>query len=126
MCYSEQTNIRNRHDAVVRTVQRNGTATIDELAEEVGASRRTVLRDIWALRNEVFVIHYESGRGGGVQFDPQSMQITMCPSVVELSALLISVAAMCAAQSLPFSNLADVGLAKIEKSLTPDKVRDLR
>ena len=76
MCYSEQTNIRNRHDAVVRTVQRNGTATIDELAEEVGASRRTVLRDIWALRNEAFVIHYESGRGGGVQFDPQSMQIT--------------------------------------------------
>ena len=101
-------------------------ATIDELSKEVGAFRRTVLCDICALRNEGFVIYSESGRGGGVQFDPQSMQITICPSVVELSALLISVAAMCAAQSLPFSNLADMGLAKIEKSLTPDKVRELR
>jgi predicted DNA-binding transcriptional regulator YafY len=126
MCYSEKMNIRLRHDAIVRTLRRNGTATIDELAQEVGASRRTVLRDICALRDEGFVIHSESGRGGGVQLDPQSMQTTARLSVGEVFALLISVAAMRAAQSLPFSNLADVGLAKIEKSLPTDKVRDLR
>lgn len=119
-------NIRNRHDAIVRTLRRNGTATIDELAEDVGASRRTVLRDICALRDEGFVIHSESGRGGGVQLDPQSVQTTARLSVAEVFALLISVAAMRAAQSLPFSNLADAGLAKIEKSLPSDKVRDLR
>lgn len=119
-------NIRNRHDAIVRTLRRNGTATIDELAEEVGASRRTVLRDISALRDEGFVIHSESGRGGGVQLDPQSMQTTARFSVAEVFALLISVAAMRAAQNLPFSDLADAGLAKIEKSLPSDKVRDLR
>ena len=33
---------------------------------------------------------------------------------------------MRAAGSLPFSDLADAGLAKIEKALPPDKVRDLR
>ncbi len=44
----------------------------------------------------------------------------------EVFALLISVAAMRAAQNLPFSDLADAGLAKIEKSLPSDKVRDLR
>lgn len=119
-------NIRHRHDAIVRTLRRNGTSTIDALADEVGASRRTLLRDICALRDEGFVIHSESGRGGGVQLDPQSMQTTARLSVAEVFALLISVAAMRAAQNLPFSDLADAGLSKIEKSLPSDKVRDLR
>ncbi len=118
--------IRQRHDNIVRTLRRNGTSTIDELAGEVGASRRTVLRDICALRDDGFVIYSESGPGGGLQLDPQSMQTTARLSVTEVFALLISVAAMRAAQNLPFSNLADSGLAKIEKFLPPDKVRDLR
>ena len=54
------------------------------------------------------------------------MQTTARPSVDDLSALLISVAVMCAVQSLPFSKFADAGLAKIEKSLSSDKGRDLR
>lgn len=119
-------NIRLRHDAIVRILRRNGTSTIDALAQSVGASRRTVLRDICALRDQGFVIHSETGRGGGVQLDPQSMQTTARLSVAEVFALLISVAAMRAAQNLPFSDLADAGLAKIERALPPDKVRDLR
>ena len=119
-------NIRLRHDAIVRSLRRTGTTTVDELADEVGVSRRTVLRDISALRDEGFVIHSDVGRGGGVQLDPQSMQTTARLSVPEIFALLISVAAMRAAGQLPFSDLADAGLAKIEKALPSDKVRDLR
>lgn len=119
-------NIRLRHDAIVRSLRRNGTSTVADLAEEVGASRRTVLRDISALRDEGFVIHSEPGRGGGLQLDPQSIQTTARLSVAEVFALLISVASMRAAGSLPFSGLADAGLAKIEKALPSDKVRDLR
>jgi predicted DNA-binding transcriptional regulator YafY len=119
-------NIRQRHDTIVRMLRRNGTATVDELASEVGASRRTVLRDICALRDDGFVIYSESGPGGGLQLDPQSMQTSVRLSVAEVFALLISVAAMRAAQNLPFSDLADAGLAKIERSLPSDKVRDLR
>lgn len=119
-------NIRARHDAIVRSLRRNGTATVDDLAAEVGTSRRTVLRDICALRDQGFVIHSEPGRGGGVQLDPQSIQTTARLAVAEVFALLISVAAMRAAGNLPFSGLADAGLAKIEKTLPPDKVRDLR
>lgn len=118
--------IRHRHDTIVRTLRRNGTATIDALASQVGASRRTVLRDISALRDQGFVIHSESGPGGGLQLDPQSVQTTARLSVAEVFALLISVAAMRTARTLPFSDLADAGLAKIEKSLPQDKVRDLR
>ena len=119
-------NIRLRHDAIVRILRRNGTSTVNDLARAVGASRRTVLRDIVALRDQGFTIHSESGRGGGLQLDPDSMQTTARLSVTEVFALLISVAAMRAARSLPFSDLADAGLAKIERTLSADKVRDLR
>lgn len=118
--------IRLRQDAIVRSLRRNGTTTVDHLAEEVGASRRTVLRDIAALRDEGFVIHSDVGRGGGVQLDPQSMQTTARLSVPEVFALLISVAAMRAAGTLPFSDLADAGLAKIERALPSDRVKALR
>ncbi len=119
-------NIRLRHDAIVRSLRRTGTATIDALADDVGASRRTILRDICALRDQGFVIHSEPGRGGGLQLDPQSVQTTARLAVTEVFALLISVAAMRAAGGLPFSDLADSGLAKIERALPGDKVRDLR
>lgn len=119
-------NTRLRHDAIVRSLRRNGTSTVADLAEEVGVSRRTVLRDISALRDEGFVVHSEPGRGGGLQLDPQSVQATARLSVAEVFALLISVASMRAAGNLPFSGLADAGLAKIEKALPSDKVRDLR
>lgn len=117
---------RLRQDAIVRILRRNGTSTVNDLAGEVGASRRTVLRDIGALRDQGFVIHSECGRGGGLRLDPQSVQTTARLSVTEVFALLISVAAMRAARSLPFSDVADAGLAKIERALPADKVRDLR
>lgn len=99
---------------------------IDELADEVGSSRRTILRDIGALHDEGFVIHADPGRGGGLQLDPGSVQTTTRLAVTEVFALLLGVAALRAAGNLPFSDLADAGLAKIEKALPPDKLRDLR
>ncbi|WP_453976624.1 helix-turn-helix transcriptional regulator [Brevundimonas sp. Marseille-Q4549] len=118
--------IRRRQDALLRLLRRNGTATVRELADAVGASRRTVLRDIGTLREQGFAIDSEPGRGGGIQLDPGSMQTTARLSVTEVFALLISVAAMRATRSLPFSDLADAGLSKIERTLSADKVRDLR
>ena len=118
--------IRLRHDAIVRSLRRQGSTTIAALAAEVGASRRTVLRDIGALRDAGFVIHSEAGRGGGLQLDPQSVQTTPRLSVAEVFALLISVASMRAAASLPFAGLADAGLAKIERALPADKIAGLR
>lgn len=116
---------RSRQDAVVRSLRRNGTLKVADLMEKVGASKRTVLRDIRTLRDEGFVIYSEPGRGGGLQLDPQSVQ-TAGLSVAEIFGLLISVASMRAAGYVPFSDLADAGLAKIELALPADKLRDLR
>ncbi|MTI15754.1 WYL domain-containing protein [Rhodobacteraceae bacterium RKSG542] len=117
---------RDRQDAVIRSLRRNGFTTIDALACDVGSSRRTILRDIAALRDQGFVIESEAGRGGGISLDPSSVQTTARLTVKEVFALLISVASMRAAGQLPFAGLADAGLAKIEQSLPPDKMRDLR
>ena len=118
--------IRDRHDAIIRSLRRKGVSTVDELAKEVGTSRRTILRDICALRDQGFTIYSEPGRGGGLQLDPQSVQTTTRLSVTEVFALLISVETMRIAGQLPFSNLANAGFSKIEKTLPADKVRELR
>lgn len=117
---------RARQDSIVRLLRRNVSTTIGELAQEVGASRRTIIRDLGALRDQGFVIHSDCGPGGGVQLDPRSVQTASQLSVAEVFALVISVATMRTARSFPFTDLADAGLAKIEKALPPDKVKDLR
>ncbi|EIE51683.1 helix-turn-helix, type 11 [Citreicella sp. 357] len=110
----------------MRTLRRNGTSTIDALVREVSASRSTIMRDLSALRDEGYVIHAEQGRGGGLYLDPGSVQTTVRLSVAEVFALIIGVSSMRAARTLPFASLADAGLAKIEKALPSDKLRDLR
>ncbi|RTZ18261.1 WYL domain-containing protein [Vibrio aquaticus] len=118
--------IRQRQEAIIRSLRRKGTTTISELAQEVGTSRRTVLRDLTALRDEGFVIYSEPGRGGGIQLDPHSVQTTVRLSVAEVFALVISVSSVYAIGGVPFTGLADVALSKIEKSLPSDKLHDLR
>lgn len=66
-----------------------------------------MLRDIRALRDESYVIHSDVGRGGGLQLDPKSIQTTARLSVQEIFALLIIVAATCAAGNLLISELED-------------------
>ena len=117
---------RSRQDAIIRTLRRSGATTIETLSEQVGASRSTILRDLSALRDEGYVIIAEQGRGGGVYLDPSSVHTTARLSVPEVFALIIGISSMRAAGSLPFAGLADSGLARIEKSLPPDKLRDLR
>ena len=68
----------------------------------------------------------EQGRGGGLYLDPGSVQATARLLVAEVFALIIDVSSMRAAGTLPFSSIADAGLAKIEKALPSDKLRDLR
>lgn len=119
-------NIRNRQDNILRLLRRSGSTTLNALAQDIGVSRRTILRDLATLREEGFIIHSESGRGGGISLDPHSMQTAARLSVSEIFALIISVESMRAAQQFPFASLADQGLSKLEKSLSSDKVRDLR
>ncbi|WP_252026439.1 WYL domain-containing protein [Vibrio sp. SCSIO 43136] len=100
--------------------------TVSQLANEVGASRRTILRDLNVLRDEGFVIHSDSGPGGGVQLEPQSVLTSSRLSVVEVFSMIISVTAVRSMGNVPFSSIADTGIEKIEKSLSSDQTKELR
>lgn len=119
-------NSRSRQDAIVRSLRRNGASTVEALCEEVGASRSTIFRDLSALRDQGYMIIAEQGRGGGLYLDPSSVQTTARLSVPEVFAVIIGISSMRAAGTLPFADLADSALAKIERALPPDKLRDLR
>ncbi|MBE9640914.1 hypothetical protein IQ782_29145 [Salipiger pacificus] len=56
--------IRLCHGGIVRRLRRNSTSTVDAHAEEAGQCRRTVLRDIGAMRNDGCVCHSDGDRGG--------------------------------------------------------------
>lgn len=116
---------RHRQDAILRSLRRSGTATVQALAAQVGASRRTILRDIGALRDEGHLIQTDPGRGGGVSLDPQSARPAAL-KVTEVFALILAIAALRSGGTLPFIGLADAGLAKIERRLPPEQLRDLR
>jgi predicted DNA-binding transcriptional regulator YafY len=116
---------RLRHDALIRSLRRSGSSTVGALAGEVGVSRRTVLRDLGTLREEGYLLETDPGRGGGVRLQPQAMRATAL-TVTEVFALILSIAALRVAGTLPFTRLADAGLSKIERRLPPDQLRDLR
>lgn len=126
MWFHNKMNVRLRQDAIVRSLRRQGTTTVAQLAQDVGASKRTILRDISALRDDGVVIYSEPGRGGGLQLDPRSVQTRVRLSVSEVFALVVCVASMRATGGVPFSTLADLGLSKIEKALPTEQLFDLR
>lgn len=119
-------NIRTRQDDLIRLLRRRGSTTIDSLAESLQVSRRTLLRDIAELREQGFVIHTSSGPGGGLSLDPTSVLVSPKLTSAEVFALLISIAVLKQTHSLPFSQLADTGLKKIEQSLPRNRVLELR
>ena len=118
--------IRTRQDELIRLLRRRGSTTVADLTESLDISRRTVLRDIAELREQGFVIRTASGPGGGIYLDPTSVLVSPKLTSSEVFALLISIAVLKETHDIPFAQLADAGLKKIEKSLPRDRVLELR
>jgi predicted DNA-binding transcriptional regulator YafY len=119
-------NSRSRQDELLRLLRRRGTTLVEELQEQLEVSRRTVLRDIAALRAQGYIIHSSPGAGGGLLLDPSSVLVTPKLTSSEVFALLISFAVLKQTHDIPFANLADAGLRKIEQSLPRDRVAEMR
>ena len=66
----------DRRDQLLRMLRRRADWTAAVLARELGVSRRTVLRDLGALREAGFDLDTFSGPGGGVRLNPASVMIT--------------------------------------------------
>ncbi len=115
-----------RKDELVRALRRQGAVSVSELTHQLGVSRRTVLRDIDQLRHEGFDIQSSSGPGGGVYLDPASVLVTPKLKSAEVFSMLISIAVLKQLHPMPFIELADAGLRKIEQALPRDRVLALR
>ena len=61
-----------RRNALLRTLQRSGKRTVNELADQFRVSRRTILRDIGTMRELGYLLQTDTGHGGGVRLDPAS------------------------------------------------------
>jgi len=115
-----------RRDQLIRLLRRRGHTTVQSLAGELSVSRRTVLRDIATLRSRGFVIRSEGGPGGGVELDPDTVYVSSQLKADEVVALALSVAMLRAAPWMPFADLAERALGKIEGALPPRRTRELR
>lgn len=90
------------------------------LADQFGVSRRTIERDLGALRSAGVPLYAEHGRRGGQRSIDRAGQVVLTLSSTEISALLIAVAA--AGEAMPF---ADAGVTATKRLLDglPDTER---
>jgi predicted DNA-binding transcriptional regulator YafY len=116
----------DRHDQLLRMLRRRADWTVAELARECGVSRRTVLRDLGALREAGFELDTFSGPGGGVRLNPTTVMITSQLRASEVVALIVSVEIARAVKTVPFAGGAEQALAKIEQALPAARAAELR
>lgn len=106
-----------RRDELVRLLRRRADWTVAGLARELEVSRRTVLRDLSALRDAGFDIDTFSGPGGGVRLNPTSVLVTSQLRASEVVALILSAEIARATKTVPFAAGAEIALTKIEQAL---------
>jgi len=116
----------DRHDQLLRMLRRRADWTVAGLARELGVSRRTVLRDLGALREAGFDLDTFSGPGGGVRLNPASVMITSQLRTSEVVALIVSAELARAATTVPFAAGAEHALGKIERALPTARAAELR
>jgi len=116
----------DRRDQLLRRLRRRADWTAAGLAHELGVSRRTVLRDLGALREAGFDLATFSGPGGGVRLNPTSVMITSQLRASEVVALIVSAEIARAANTVPFAAGAEQALVKIEAALPASRADELR
>lgn len=100
--------------------------TAGALAEELGVSRRTVLRDLASLREQGLPIASEAGPGGGVRLERDRGLAAVHFSLAEVVAIWLAARLSREASALPWGGAARSGLAKLLASLPERRVRELR
>ena len=102
------------------------TTTVSDLAAELRVSRRTLLRDLAALRDRGMPIHGEAGPGGGVRLDGDRSQTAVHLSVMEIAALWLGARLARCASDLPWGEDSNSAMAKLLAGLPTKKARTLR
>jgi predicted DNA-binding transcriptional regulator YafY len=100
--------------------------TVQDLADELGVSRRTLLRDLASLRERGMPISGEAGPGGGVRLEGDRGLAAVHLSLGEIVAIWLGARLSQAATDLPWGNAASSAMTKLLGSLPSAKARKLR
>jgi predicted DNA-binding transcriptional regulator YafY len=103
-----------------------GAVSVDALADELGVSRRTVLRDLATLRARGLPVSGEAGPGGGVRLEAERGVTAVHLSLAEVVSLWLAARLSRAGSDLPWGGAARSGLAKLLASLPAPRARELR
>lgn len=124
--YAGTVSLIERHDQLLRLLRMRADWRADDLAQELGVSTRTILRDLDRLRDRGFEISAMSGPGGGVHLEPTSVLVTSQLAGEDVVALILSVAIAQSMPWMPFATGAESALSKIEASLPYERARQLQ
>jgi predicted DNA-binding transcriptional regulator YafY len=102
------------------------STTVAALADELGVSRRTVLRDLGTLRERGTPITGEAGPGGGIRLEGDRGVTAVHLSIAEVIAMWLAARLSRGASDLPWSEAASSGMTKLLGSLPAKKARALR
>jgi predicted DNA-binding transcriptional regulator YafY len=100
--------------------------TVADISDELGVSRRTILRDLATLRDRGWPILAEPGPGGGVYLDRDRGAAAVHFNLDEIVSLWVAARLSRTGNVLPWSSSARVALDKILSTLPPDRARALR
>ena len=115
-----------RHDELIRLLRLRADWRTEDLAQELGVSVRTILRDLDRLRDRGFQISAMSGPGGGVHLEPTSVLVTSQLAGEDVVALILSAAIAQAFPWMPFAAGAKSAVAKIQASLPHARASELQ
>jgi predicted DNA-binding transcriptional regulator YafY len=106
-------------------VQTNPRFTAQELAEEFGVSRRTILRDMRALSEMGVPLRSTPGLGGGYSLPRGGRRLSPSLTVDEALGLIVSYEAFLRYSASPFGPQNLSAITKLRAALPPDVVGEL-
>jgi predicted DNA-binding transcriptional regulator YafY len=118
--------ISRRHERLRLALADGSIASVRELAVRVGASRRTILRDIQALRDAGTAVDASSGPGGGVQLAQRARSVPVTLPDDEIAALWLATQLARRSDGLPWGRAADAAMRRLLGSVPRERARALR
>lgn len=100
--------------------------TTSRLAQKLGVSRRTLLRDLRALADEGVPIQTQAGVGGGVRMDTTRERRSVELSLAEIVSLWLATQLALGSVLLPWSKASRSALSKLMLTLPERRILELK
>src|SRR5690242_3243111 len=106
-------------------LQRKPRFTVQEMADELGVSRRTMLRDLHDLSAMGIPLAATPGPGGGYALIRNQRQLPLALTVDEAIAIILSYEAFLRYAESPFASESLSVVTKLRAALPPESVQEI-